>query len=101
MQANAVELVIFKTNAGFSDTDLVAAVNESNKFLKRCPGFIHRQLSKTAEGQWADVVQWQDMDSAKKAAEGFMGAPECSGFMQMLDPQSIQMFHLSPATLEL
>lgn len=98
MQSSVVvELVVFKLKNGVDQGAFSKAVENSNVYLKKCPGFLDRQLSKAEDGvHWADVLHWKDMSNAKKAAEGIMAARECEGFLKMLDEKSIQMWHLTP-----
>jgi heme-degrading monooxygenase HmoA len=97
MGSTVVELVIFKIKSGASRADFDKAVAKSNLYLENCPGFVDRELSVTEDGErWADLLHWESMEAATKAAEGIFNANECHDFLQMLDEKSIQMFHLKP-----
>lgn len=96
MQSTVIELVVFKLKNGVDQAAFSKAVNDSNVYLKKCQGFIDRQLGVTEDGLWADVLHWKDMSAAKKAANEIMASNECQGFLRMLDEKSIQMWHLKP-----
>ena len=97
MTATAVECVIFKPKPGVAQDAFLAAVRETNRFLQRMDGFIRREVSLSQSGDtWLDVVHWSDLAAAERASAAFLQAPECRGFMMMLDPEQMTMLHLRP-----
>lgn len=92
-----IELAMFRLTPDATKDSFQRAVERSNTFLTKCPGFIDREVSVSNDGQWVDILHWSDMDSAKEAAEKMMNAVECKDFIDLLDKTSIQMHHLELA----
>ena len=63
-------------------------------FLEKQSGYIDRELLKDKDGQWVDMLHWNSMEEAQKAAEVTMSDLATQGFMQKIDPSSVKMLHL-------
>ena len=96
MDNTIIELVIFKAKAGVSQSSLMAAVKKTNPILQKMDGFLSRELSVTETGdQWADIVHWRNITSAKKASQAFMNEPDCQEFISLIDETTMTFLHLS------
>ncbi len=90
-----VELAQFKTKSGVSDAEVLAASQDANDgFLAKQKGYISRELLKSGDGEWIDIVRWETMEDAQKAMQDFMGNPSTKRFGETIDPSSIKMMHL-------
>lgn len=94
--SGTIELVIFKTQDGFSDAEVRASAQSVNLLLTGFDGFISRKLAKAADGTWADIVYWRDVDSAARAAREIMADATAQRFFQMIDESTMQFMHLEP-----
>ncbi len=95
MEAPVIEVAIFNPKPGVTDEALVEAAAKSTAFLERTPGFVRRELGVSSEGdRWVDVLHWTDLESALKAAELFLEAPECQDFVAAIDMEGASMLHL-------
>ncbi len=97
MKPTVVELVIFKTKPGVSETALREAAAKVTPILQAMTGYVRRELAVTEDGQWADIVYWTDMKSAQDAAKAAMEIPVCLEFFGLIDEKSMTMFHLNVA----
>ncbi len=90
-----VEIAQFKLVAGVSEKDfLQEAEVVQNNFLEKQSGYIDRELLKDKDGQWVDILHWNSMEEAQKAAEVMISDPATQDFMQKIDPSSVKMLHL-------
>lgn len=90
-----VEIAQFKLVAGVSEEDFLQEAEAAQKnFLEKQSGYIDRELLKGKDGQWVDILHWNSMEEAQKAAEVMMSDPATQGFMQKIDPSSVKMLHL-------
>lgn len=87
------EIVLFKLNADAKAEEFVAAAREIDNWLRRVDGFVDRELSCNADGQWVDIVHWQSLAQAHAAAEQIMSSPEGQRFGGFIDGNSILMLH--------
>ena len=91
-----VEIAQFKLAAGVSDEDFLHEAEAVQKnFLEKQSGYIDRELLKDKDGQWVDILHWNSIGEAQKAAEVMMADPATQGFMQKIDPSSVKMLHVN------
>lgn len=76
---------------------LEAAAATQSGFLAEQEGFIGRDLLRTDDGSWMDIVRFESGEAAQVAFEGFAGHPGVEAFESMLDPGSVSMTHWSVA----
>jgi hypothetical protein len=90
-----VEVAQFKLAAGVNEEDFLREAETVQKnFLEKQSGYVDRELLKDKDGQWVDVLHWNSMEEAQKAAEVMMSDSAAQGFMQKVDPSSVKMLHL-------
>jgi len=95
MQSIIVEVAKFKLNEGLNDQAFIAEGEKVQEaFLNNQNGYLDRELLKDENGQWFDILHWASMEEAQTAARIMMQESECQPFVQMIDPQSIQMLHM-------
>ncbi len=95
--AGIVEVVQFKAKPGVSDAQIRAAAAALQRDVEGFPGYMRRRLFKSEDGQWLDIVDWTGLDEALHAAEAIMARPSAQSFMELVEPESINMLHLAPA----
>ncbi len=89
-----IEIAQFKVKAGVNDDEILVASQEAHDgFLATCKGFLDRELLKSADGEWIDIVRWETIDDAQKAMQNFTGHPSTKKFGEIIDPTSIKMMH--------
>ncbi len=72
-----IEIVRFRLRQGKTAAEWLAAAEKMSAWLKTQPGFRLRSLSETADGEWIDMLCWENMEAAEAAGERFgdeMGA---------------------------
>lgn len=90
-----IEMAQFKMKVGVSEDEVLAASQEAQDgFLAKQKGYVSRELLKSSEGEWVDIVHWETMEDAQTAMNSFMGHPSTKKFGEVIDPSSIKMMHL-------
>jgi heme-degrading monooxygenase HmoA len=90
-----IELAQFKTKSGVNDAEVLGASQEAHDgFLAKQKGYISRELLKSSEGEWIDIVHWETIEDAQTAMNSFMGHHSTKRFAEIVDPPSIKMMHL-------
>ncbi len=80
-----VEIAPFTVADGVTDERLIAASEElQSEFLAQQNGFIRRELLRGNDGEWMDLVVWQDRTSAKAAIERAAESPVCFRFFELM-----------------
>ncbi|SON51968.1 hypothetical protein [Vibrio tapetis] len=89
-----IEIVSYKANENVSEQDMIAASEQSHKFIASLPGFLYRSVSHNPETQsWTDVVYWRNLDDAKSAGEQFMQSADCQPLVALISQESLSMQH--------
>ncbi len=91
-----IELVIFKTKPGFTQSEVIEAANAVNPVVKEFKGYIGRKLAISKDGTWTDIVYWTDLEAAEHAAQEIMKSETCQKFFGMIDEKSMTFMHLDP-----
>lgn len=90
-----IEIAQFKLVPGTEDAGFLKAADVVQKnFLRKQKGFVDRELSKSDDGQWVDILHWKTMQDALKASEEMLKNPSCLDFIQKIDPTSVTMTHV-------
>lgn len=93
---SVIEIVQFKLSQNATSEQLIAASEQSQKFVSSLQGFEYRSLSFDQDSNtWTDVVYWDSMENAKAAGEQFMACEDCQPLMALIDPDSVIMQHQS------
>jgi len=93
MSKNVVELVRFKLAPESDENMFVYRAEALNPILKEMGGYKARYLAQHEDGEWLDVVIWENMQQAKAAADKIMSLPEGQAFGALIDPDTIVMAH--------
>ena len=86
-----IEWAAFRLKDGLNEAEFIAASDAMQAdFLRTQKGFIKRELVKTADGQWADVVYWEDHADAQAAMPNAMTSSACLKYFDMLQGADIE-----------
>lgn len=91
--STVLESVTFRLAPGASSSAFSQASEATFAWVRQQPGFVHRVLSCSDDGQWSDHVHWSSMAEAMSASDRFMQSFCESPFMTMIDPATVQMQH--------
>lgn len=88
-----LEIATFRTVAGTTEAEVMAAAGAMMPWLERQPGFRSRILTAGAGGLWTDLVVWSDRKAAEAAMQAAAGAAEVAPFFALIDGASVGMEH--------
>ncbi|MFO0437808.1 MAG: hypothetical protein ACK5YD_04710 [Phenylobacterium sp.] len=91
MTTPVLEIAEFRTSV--ETKDFVSAAEAVTPWLAAQPGFRARRLAEIEEGAWIDCVEWDDMESAKSAADRIMESEAAAAYMAGNDFSSLTMRH--------
>lgn len=86
--SDTIELVRFRLQEGKTAADWLKANKKIDEFMQAQPGFRFRSLSETDDGEWWDLVYWENPDAANAASEKF-GAEMMSVCEPLVAPGSV------------
>ena len=80
-----IEWAPFRLRDGVSEAELLEASNAiQSGFLDGRPGFVRRELARSEDGLWTDVVHWSDHASAQAAMAAAAESPACSTYFHLM-----------------
>lgn len=68
---DTIELVRFRLQEGKTAQDWLKLNETINEWMQRQPGFRFRSVSETGDGEWWDLVYWENLAAAETAGEKF------------------------------
>lgn len=92
-----IETVTYKSKAGVSDAQFIAAAKGLDAYIDRCGGLISRSLFKSDDDVWHEHMIWETESAYTKANSGFMASQEGQAVIALLDPASLNMGHAQAA----
>lgn len=79
-------LAPFKLAAGKTEADLLAASDRFQKeFADDQPGLIRRELVRTGDGKYLDIVQFRSMEDAEAIIEKEKESAVCHAFFSVMN----------------
>lgn len=102
MNQTVTVLAPIKLAPGKTEEDLMIASNDFQKnFVAQQQGVLRRELIRTSEGRYLDIVQFRSKEDALKVIEEEGKSPVCQKFFSLMDftdADSNIEFHTSLAT---
>jgi hypothetical protein len=84
--STVIEMARITLGAGKTEADLVAASNAfQSAFLAEQPGFVRRELIRTEDGGYADLVTWRSMADAHAIMAKVSGSAACLAYFAVMD----------------
>lgn len=79
--------------------EFLESVDQSQRFIEDCEGFVDREIFKTRDGWWLDLMHWGTERAAERARQSISRAlraeePRISSLKAKIDPKSLKVFHL-------
>ena len=88
------EIVIFRLRECITEHSFLDAYEAMEKdFFRTAGGYIKRELVKTNDSEWIDIVHWESMQAARQAAEDAALNTTCMSCFKMIDEQTIKISH--------
>lgn len=79
-------LAPIKLSAGKTEVDLLAASDRFQKeFADAQPGLIRRELVRTGDGEYLDIVQFRSMEDAEAIIEKEKESAACHAFFSVMN----------------
>lgn len=69
--SDTIELVRFRLQQGKTSEEWLQVNEKINEWVARQPGFRFHSVSETDDGEWIDMVYWENPEAAKAAGEKF------------------------------
>jgi hypothetical protein len=80
-----IEWAPFRLADGVTEHELlVASETLQRDFVERQPGFIRRELLRGPDGDWVDLVHWEDEAAAQAVFSAAMESPVCAEYFRLM-----------------
>lgn len=85
-----VEWAPFRLADGVDEAMLLEASGELQRdFLQQQPGFLRRELLRGRDGQWVDLVYWQNDAAVERVMRAVSGSAACHRYFQLMQAADI------------
>ncbi len=85
MSSITIEWAPFTLAAGADEASLLSASEAlQSEFLSQQRGFLRRELLKGNDGQWVDLIYWEDAESANAAMQAAAESAECLAYFRLM-----------------
>ncbi len=85
------EVVTFRLAAEASSSGFKLSGVAVEKELQKIPGYQRRSLLQSDTGEWIDIVNWNQLTTAKAAAVSLQENPVALQFFGHIDPNSVAL----------
>jgi heme-degrading monooxygenase HmoA len=92
--AGTVEIVFLRLQPDADEDPFIRAAGATTSDLQSMAGYSSRELLRSEDGQWVDIVHWTARDQALAAADQFPALPSAQAFGSLMDGESIRVMHL-------
>ena len=90
-KSHVSELVKWKSNAGVSDADMVAAIDGILPDLETLPGFGSQTLYKDKDGAWVALYVWDTQAQGVASNDLMAGKASFGVMMALVDVSSLSI----------
>ncbi|NOK59985.1 MAG: hypothetical protein GFH27_549291n178 [Chloroflexi bacterium AL-W] len=94
MKGSVIEVILCKLAEHSDEAILLQTVMELESVLKQTPGYIKRELSRNDNGQWIDIIHWQNLEQALAAPDSVMATEVRQRFGGMIALEGLSMIHV-------
>lgn len=91
-----VEIHVAKLKADVSESAFLQAAQAIMPDVVAMNGFVSRQLLKSADGQWVEMIYWRSKADAERAAKAFEALPSGQAMIDMVDLTSLTVLFGEP-----
>lgn len=88
------EVVSYELNSDATVEQAVEANKQSLAFAEEQPGFIKRSVVANDNGQWMDIVEWDNVAAAKAASAKFMADERNHALLAVIEQKTLKMQNL-------
>jgi hypothetical protein len=90
------EIHIARLKAGVSESAFLKVAEAIMPDVIAMDGFVSRQLLKSADGQWVEMIYWRSMADAERAAKAFEALPSGQAMIDVVDLTSLTVLFAEP-----
>lgn len=89
-----IEVVVFEAIPDYTKEQVEKAMIALNDIIKLYDGFIDRITANSNTGNYIDILYWTDINAAKTAGEDILNNPKAVEIFKVIQPTTMQMYHL-------
>jgi hypothetical protein len=92
-QQIVVEAAMFRLRSGTGRAQFLAASSAAGEVLRGMRGFLGRDLLEGDDGEWLDLLHWASQEDAQRSIEALTQSRDAQPFLELIDPESVQLRH--------
>lgn len=91
---HVMELTMFQLNDGTKQEEFLEASKKFADFLGKQEGLVSRKLTCFNENEWADIAEWENMDTAMAIEKEMAKSADAGLYMSHINPSTVKMMHM-------
>jgi hypothetical protein len=91
-----LEVAVYRLKSDVTPEQFLRAADANLADFQRVDGFVRRELARSDDGQWLDVVYYTSREAAQAAEPLLSATPSIQAIMDMLEMAEGQWFHATP-----
>lgn len=78
------------------EAKFLSVSDDANEVYRKLEGFVRRELMKSDDGKWVDMVYWQNRALAKQAEDILYHDATIAEVMGLIDTETMVFTHVEP-----
>lgn len=91
-----IEVSVYQLNADIEEADFLETSEQVSEVFRKHVGFQHRDLMRSNDKQWVDMIYWENETTAKASEEALYASPVINTLMSMLNTETMVFTHVHP-----
>jgi len=91
-----VEVALYQLKNEIENSQFLAVSDEATDVYRKLPGFVRRELMKSEDGKWVDLVYWENREVAKQAEPTVYHDATIAKVMAVLNTETMIFIHAQP-----
>ena len=91
-----VELVFFRSRPNVSDSEVRESAHKIQEIATQMGAAFELELLKTQDGEWVEIVHWDNQEEAHRVEQAVMNMPEARQAMSVMDETTLRLVLLHP-----
>jgi hypothetical protein len=91
-----IEVALYTVKNDVEETRFLAVSDAVSEVYRKLSGFVRRELMKSEDGKWVDIVYWQNRELAKQAEAVIYQDAMIAEVMGLINAETMVFTHVEP-----
>jgi hypothetical protein len=91
-----IEVALYSVKREVKEAQFLRISDAAAEVYRKLEGFVRRELMKSDDGKWVDMVYWQNREVAKRAEPVLYQDTTIAEVMGLIDTDTMVFTHVEP-----